>query len=298
MKINQEVTKEGVMPEASVAVIGGSGFYDIEGLTDIEEVFSNTPFGRPSDSIVIGTLADRRVAFLPRHGRGHRYSPSVVPARANIFALKQLGVQQIISVSAVGSMRDDYAPLDIVIPDQLFDRTRLRAATFFDEDIAVHVAFANPFCSVMVSALYQAALEVGAKVHRGGTYVCIEGPQFSTRAESAIYRQWGVDVIGMTAIPEAKLAREAEICYATLALVTDYDVWHVSEQPVTVELVVENLKKNVATAKQVVKHTLPLLQDTRSCECITALQNAIITQRDSIPEKVKARLGPLIGKYV
>lgn len=286
------------MAEASVAVIGGSGFYDIEGLTDIEEVFPNTPFGRPSDTIVIGALEGRRVAFLPRHGRGHRYSPTMLPARANIFALKQLGVQQIISVSAVGSMRDEYAPLDIVIPDQLFDRTRLRTNTFFDEGIVVHVAFANPFCSTMIAALYQAALETGVKVHRGGTYICIEGPQFSTRAESAIYRQWGVDVIGMTAVPEAKLAREAEICYATLALVTDYDVWHVSEQPVSVEMVVENLRKNVAAAREIVKTSLSLLPANRTCECATALQNAIMSQPTVIPKKVRERLGPLIGKYV
>lgn len=286
------------MPEASVAVIGGSGFYQIEGLSDIEEVYPNTPFGRPSDSIVIGTLEGRRVAFLPRHGRGHRFSPTEVPMRANIFALKQMGVQQIISVSAVGSMREDYAPLDIVVPDQLLDRTKHRPSTFFGDGVVVHVAFANPFCSVMSAALYQAALEAGAKVHRGGTYICIEGPQFSTRAESRIYRQWGVDIIGMTAIPEAKLAREAEMCYAMLAMVTDYDVWHVSEQPVTVEMIVHNLYRNVDTAKRIVKASLPLIQDTRTCECTNALQDAIITDRDKIPKKARERLGLLIGKYL
>lgn len=285
------------MPEASVAVIGGSGFYQIEGLSDIEEVHPNTPFGRPSDPIMIGTLEGRRVAFLPRHGRSHRHCPTVVPARANIFALKQLGVQQIISVSAVGSMRDDYAPLDVVIPDQLFDHTKRRHCTFFDEDLAVHVSLANPFCTTMIAALYQAALQEGAKVHRGGTYICIEGPQFSTRAESAIYRQWGVDIIGMTAVPEAKLAREAEICYAALALVTDYDVWHVSEQPVTAEMVVQNLQQNVALAKRIVKRSLPLIKDTGVCECSTALRDAIITERGKVSKKTKEKLAPLIGKY-
>ncbi|MGQ9675740.1 MAG: S-methyl-5'-thioadenosine phosphorylase [Chloroflexota bacterium] len=286
------------MPEASVAVIGGSGFYQIEGLTDIEEVYPNTPFGRPSDSIVIGTLEGRRVAFLPRHGRGHRHSPTVVPARANIFALKQLGVQQIISVSAVGSMREEYAPLDVVIPDQLFDHTKRRVSTFFDDDLVVHVGFANPFCTTMIAALYQASLQEGAKVHRGGTYLCIEGPQFSSRAESAIYRQWGVDIIGMTAIPEAKLAREAEICYAALALVTDYDVWHVSEQPVTVEMVIQNLQQNVALAKRIVKRSLPLMKGAGACECSTALRDAIITERSKVSKKTREKLAPIIGKYL
>jgi 5'-methylthioadenosine phosphorylase len=286
------------MPEASVAVIGGSGFYQIEGLTDIEEVYPNTPFGHPCDRIVIGTLEGHRVAFLPRHGVGHLYPPSAIPARANIYALKELGVRQIISVSAVGSMREDYAPLDIVIPDQIFDQTKLRVSTFFDEGPVVHVSFANPFCSPMNSALYQACLEAGAMAHRGGTYICIEGPQFSTRAESRVYRQWGMDIIGMTAIPEAKLAREAEICYSMLAVVTDYDVWHVSEQPVTVEMVVQNLLKNVDTAKGILKRALPLLPDARACECATALQDAIITERAKITKKQKERLSALVGKYV
>lgn len=286
------------MPGATVAIIGGSGFYQIEGLTDIEEINLDTPYGRPSDSIVIGTLEGHRVAFLPRHGRGHRYCPTAVPMRANIYALKTLGVQQVISVSAVGSMREDYAPLDIVIPDQIFDHTKRRISTFFDEGVVVHATFANPFCSVMSAALYQAALDVGAKVHRGGTYICIEGPHFSTRAESAVYRQWGADIIGMTAAPEAKLAREAEMCYATLAVVTDYDVWHVSEQPVTVDIVVQNLAKDVEVAKKIVKRTLPLISDTRRCECATALQDACITEKSLIPKKYRERYAPLLGKYI
>jgi 5'-methylthioadenosine phosphorylase len=286
------------MPEASVAVIGGSGFYQIEGLTDTEEVFPSTPFGQPSDAILIGTLEGKRVAFLPRHARGHRLTPSEVPTRANIFALKQLGVQQIISVSAVGSLREDYAPLDIVIPHQLFDRTRQRPSSFFGEGMVVHVGFADPFCSVLSQALYQAAIEVGANVHRGGTYVCMEGPQFSTRAESHVYQKLGFDIIGMTAIPEAKLAREAEICYATLALVTDYDVWRVSEETVTVDMVVQNMLKNVDKAKKIVKASLPLIGDTRSCECTSALRHAIQTQKDLIPQDAKMRLAPLIGKYL
>ncbi len=281
-----------------IAVIGGSGFYDFPELEEREEVRIETPFGPPSDAIIVGRLLGQPVAFLPRHGRGHRLSPSELPARANIYALKTLGVEWVISVSACGSMREELAPLDVVIPDQLFDRAKARPSTFFEGGIVAHVGFADPFCPVLSATLYEAALRVGARAHRGGTYLCIEGPQFSTRAESQIYRRWGVDVIGMTALPEAKLAREAELCYATLAFVTDYDVWHASEAPVTVELVVRNLLANVATGKQIIKEALPRVAVPRTCGCATALADAIITQREQIPQDARERLRPLIGKYL
>ncbi len=284
--------------KARIGVIGGSGLYEIEGLTDVEEVQVSTPFGEPSDAITIGTLEGERVAFLPRHGRGHRILPTELPVRANIYALKSLGVERIISVSACGSMKEEIAPLDIVIPDQLFDRTKTRVSTFFGEGLVAHIAFDEPFCPELSDLLYEAAKEVGARVHKGGTYICIEGPQFSTKGESRIYRQWGVDVIGMTAIPEAKLAREAEICYATLAMVTDYDVWHEAEEPVTVEMVVKNLLQNVETAKKVLKVVVPRIPRERACRCATALENAIQTQRDKIPATVKEKLGLLVGKYL
>jgi 5'-methylthioadenosine phosphorylase len=287
------------MPRARVGVIGGSGLYQMEGLTDIEEVSVETPFGPPSDSITIGTLEGERVAFLPRHGRGHRISPSELPSRANIWALKSLGVEHIISVSACGSMREDIAPLDVVIPDQLFDRTKgIRPATFFGDGLVVHISFADPFCPELRRVLHEAAQVVGVRVHDGGTLVVIEGPQFSTKAESRIYRQWGVDIIGMTALPEAKLAREAEICYATLAMVTDYDVWHVSEEPVTAEIVVRNLQKNVSTAQRIIRAAVSRIEKARPCPCALALQDALITQRPAIPAAQKERLQLLIGKYL
>ena len=287
------------MPTARVGVIGGSGLYQMEGLTEIEEVALNTPFGPPSDRIVIGTLEGIRIAFLPRHGRGHRLSPSEVPSRANIYALKSLGVEHIISVSACGSLREDIAPLDVVIPDQIFDRTKgIRPATFFGEGLVVHISFADPFCPELSGVLTQATEEVGVRYHRGGTMVVIEGPQFSTKAESHLYRQWGADIIGMTALPEAKLAREAEICYATLAMVTDYDVWHVSEETVTVEMVVRNLMRNVETAQRIIRTAIRNIDRVRSCPCASALRDAIITQRTVIPEASKERLRLLIGKYL
>ncbi|MER3398393.1 MAG: S-methyl-5'-thioadenosine phosphorylase [Chloroflexota bacterium] len=286
------------MANAQIAVIGGSGLYQIEGLSDVEEVKINTPFGEPSDSIIIGTLSGVRVAFLPRHGRGHRISPSELPARANIFALKSLGVERIISVSAVGSLREEIAPLHLVIPDQLIDRTRGRVSTFFGGGIVVHVGFADPFCPVLSRILYEAAQGTGATTHFGGTYVVIEGPQFSTKAESRLYRSWGADIIGMTALPEAKLAREAEICYATLALVTDYDVWHATEQTVSVELVVTNLLKNVQVAKEIIKKAVTMIPAGRDCPCAVALKDAIITGSEYIPEKVKQDLSLLVGKYL
>lgn len=286
------------MAVAKLAVIGGTGFYQMEGIQDVEEVQVSTPFGEPSDSIVVGTLGGQRVAFLPRHGRGHRISPGELNQRANIFALKTLGVERIISISACGSMREDIHPLDVVIPDQLFDWTRRRPSTFFGDGLVAHVGFADPFCPDLSAVLYEAAEECAPRVHRGGTYLCIEGPQFSTRAESRIYRQWGVDVIGMTAVPEAKLAREAEICYATLAFATDYDVWHTGEEAVSVEMIVANLFRNVATAKRIVRAAVGKLSSERTCECATALATAIVTQREAIPTRVKEQLRPLIGKYV
>jgi 5'-methylthioadenosine phosphorylase len=286
------------MDEGRIAVIGGSGFYDFPDLEARREEHVDTPFGAPSDVIVTGRLMGRAVAFLPRHGRGHRLSPSDLPARANIYALKRLGVERVISVSACGSMREEIAPRDVVIPDQVYDRTTARPSTFFGSGLVAHIAFADPFCADLREALYGAAHAAGARVHLGGTYLCMEGPAFSTRAESRVYRQWGVDVIGMTALPEAKLAREAEICYAVLAFATDYDCWHESEEDVSVELVVRNLLANVETGKQIIKAALPQLTAARSCPCASALQNAIITPRDLIPDETRQRLGLLIEKYV
>jgi len=288
------------MEQAVLGVIGGSGVDDMEALQDAKEVRVKTPFGDPSDALVVGTLSGVRVAFLPRHGRGHRITPSELNARANIYALKSLGVQYIVSISACGSMREDFAPRHIVIPDQIFDRTKARPSTFFGDGLVVHVSFDEPFCPVLSELLYQAVSKTGATVHKGGTFIVIEGPQFSTKAESRIYRQWGVDIIGMTALPEAKLAREAEICYATMAHVTDYDVWHETEEPVTVDMVIENLMANAAVAKQALVHLAPMIaqQKERKCKCASALSTAIITQRDRIPERIKKDLGLLIGKYL
>ncbi|HEV2126652.1 MAG TPA: S-methyl-5'-thioadenosine phosphorylase, partial [Chloroflexota bacterium] len=284
--------------QGRIAVIRGSGFYDFAELEDRREEVVETPFGLPSDAIITGRLAGQPVAFLPRHGRGHRITPTALPARANIYALKRLGVDRIISVSACGSMREEIAPLDVVIPDQLFDRTKGRASTFFEGGIVAHVAFADPFCAQLSASLYESAQTVGARAHQGGTYLCMEGPQFSTRAEARIYRQWGVDVIGMTALPEAKLAREAEICYATLAFATDYDCWHETEEAVTVEMVVRNLLSNVETGKRIIKDALPRLQPVGACPCAHALENAIITPLDLVPSDTKERLGILIHKYL
>ncbi|HEY3083528.1 MAG TPA: S-methyl-5'-thioadenosine phosphorylase [Chloroflexota bacterium] len=286
------------MPRARVGIIGGSGLYDVEGITDLREVRPETPFGAPSDAYLVGAFRGQSVAFLPRHGRGHRVSPSELNSRANVFGFKLLGVERLISVSAVGSMREEIRPLDIVVPDQLFDRTRLRQNSFFGNGLVAHVGFADPFCPDLSRDLAEAAGRVGARVHRGGTYVCIEGPQFSTRAESRIYRGWGVDVIGMTALPEAKLAREAELCYATIALVTDYDVWHESETAVTVEMVVANLRRNVGAAKRILAEAIAGLGAERVCPCPDALRDAIMTQREAIPEAVRRDLAPLIGRYV
>ncbi len=286
------------MEPVTLAVIGGSGVYEMDELTNIEEVKLQTPFGDPSDVIVIGSLCGHRVAFLPRHGRGHRISPSELNSRANIYALKQLGAAQIVSVSACGSLREDFAPRDIVIPDQLFDRTRGRPLSFFGNGLVVHISFAEPFCSRLSDLLYKAVAATGAKVHKGGAFLTIEGPRFSTKAESRIYRQWGMDIIGMTATPEAQLAREAEMCYATMAHVTDYDVWHESEEPVTVEAIVQNLMANAAIARQAIKNLVEMLPPTFDCPCHHALRDAIITRPEFIPEHTKRNLDLLIGKYL
>ena len=294
------------MPEARIAIIGGSGLYEMEGLADVREVEPDTPFGRPSDSIILGDLEGVKIAFLPRHGRGHRISPTRLPVKANIYALKTLGVEQIISISAVGSLREELRPLDLVVPDQLIDRTRQRASTFFDDSLVAHVTLADPFCPVLSSLLYQSAQQTCAEQsrsssavpHSGGTYVVMEGPAFSTRAESALYRSWGADLIGMTALPEAKLAREAEICYATLACVTDYDCWREATEVVTVEMVVANLMKNVSTSVDVLRRVIPQIPAERSCFCASALKDAIITSRDRIPGELKETMHPIIGKYI
>ena len=286
------------MRQRKIGVIGGSGLYAMPGLENVREVALDTPFGAPSDVFIEGTLHGREMVFLPRHGRGHRIAPSALNFRANIYGLKQLGVESIISVSAVGSMREDIHPGDLVLPDQFFDRTRSRISTFFDQDVVVHVAFADPVCKVLANAMHTAASETSATVHFGGTYICIEGPQFSTRAESQIYRQWGVDVIGMTNLPEARLAREAELCYATLALATDYDCWHESSEDVDIESILTILQHNVELAQDVIARTVEKLPHERSCPCCTALQYAVITAPDLIPEAAKERLGLLIGPYI
>jgi 5'-methylthioadenosine phosphorylase len=281
-----------------IGIIGGSGLYNMNELTDREERTLVTPFGEPSGPYVIGTLRNKRVAFLARHGIGHRIMPSELNFRANIFGFKLLGVEQILSASAVGSLKEEYQPLDILVPDQFFDRTRGRISTFFGRGLVAHIAFAHPVCPVLSKIAADAAEKVGATVHRGGTYVNMEGPQFSTLAESRLYRSWGMDVIGMTNLQEAKLAREAEICYATLALVTDYDCWHPDHDSVTVELIVGNLLQNAVTAQKVIAEAVGHIEGTRTCECATALATSLITQRDMIPEQTKRELDPIVGKYL
>jgi 5'-methylthioadenosine phosphorylase len=285
--------------KATIGVIGGSGVYQMEGLTEVKEVKLKTPFGDPSDAILLGVLGNQRVAFLPRHGRGHRIKPHELPIAANIYALKSIGVERIISLSACGSLREDHAPLDIVIPDQIFDRTKLRPSTFFPPGLVVHISFADPFCPELSQVLYQSARQAGARVHQGGKLVVIDGPAFSTKAESETYREWKMDIIGMTALPEAKLAREAEICYATVAMVTDYDVWHPAHDTVTVEMIVQNLFKNAEMGKRIVRYAVSDIPSAREhCPCPTALQSAIITARDRIPPKVRRDLSLLIDKYL
>ncbi len=280
-----------------VGVIGGSGLYEMEGLKGVKEVKIKTPFGNPSDVYITGKLGGVKMVFLPRHGRGHRILPSELNFRANIYGMKKLGVTHIISVSAVGSMREDIKPGHIVVVNQFFDRTKNRVSSFFGNGIVGHVEFADPVCPDLSNILYDSGKQIGATIHKGGTYICIEGPQFSTRAESKIYRKWGVDVIGMTNIPEAKLAREAEICYATLALSTDYDCWHETEESVTIEMILDTLKKNVVTAKAIIKEAVPEISGQRICKCVTAMKYAVITDRKKIPAKVKKDLKIILGKY-
>jgi 5'-methylthioadenosine phosphorylase len=286
------------MPEAKIGVIGGSGLYEIEGLSNIQEIRQKTPFGEPSDAIIIGELEGKNIAFLPRHGRGHHISPTEIPARANIYALKSLGVEWIISINAVGSLKEGIHPLDIVIPDQLIDRTKSRVNSFFSDGLVAHVTFAEPFCPVLSNILYQAALDMGANVHQEGTYIVMEGPLFSTKAESDLYRSWGASIIGMTALPEAKLAREAEICYATLACITDYDTWHETEDTVTIDMALANLLRNAETAKKIIGLVAARMPEERECGCVKALKNAIITAPEKIPEQMKKDLDLLIGKYI
>jgi 5'-methylthioadenosine phosphorylase len=283
--------------EPAIGIIGGSGLYELEGLTDVRWRTVRTPFGAPSDAYCVGRFAGRRVVFLPRHGRGHRLMPSELNFRANIWGFRFLGVEWIVSISAVGSMKEAIRPLDLVIPDQFFDATRRRVSSFFGDGIVAHVGMAEPVCPHLASALEKAASQTGATVHRGGAYLCIEGPQFSTRAESRVYRSWGVDVIGMTNMPEAKLAREAELCYATLALATDYDVWHETHETVSVESVVRNLMKNVETAKDVLRGVIPAVGPTRACDCPALLRNAVITSPKSFPPAARKKLGLFLDKY-
>jgi 5'-methylthioadenosine phosphorylase len=284
---------------AEVGIIGGSGLYEMEGFTEAQEVALDTPFGPPSDRLMVGRLEGRPVAFLARHARGHRILPTDINYQANVFALKLLGVEQVLSVSAVGSLKERYAPLEMVIPDQFVDRTTRRPSTFFGRGLVAHVAFAHPFCPRLSDTLAAACAEAGAAHHVGGTYICIEGPQFSTRAESELYRSWGMDVIGMTNLQEAKLAREAEVCYSTLAMVTDYDCWHPEHDSVTVEQVIANLGRNAATAKAVLRAALRRLPPVpRDCECASALKYALVTAPELVPEQVKKELAPIIGRYV
>ena len=283
---------------AEIGIIGGSGLYDMAELTDREEVTLTTPFGGPSAPYVVGTLGGRRVAFLARHGAGHRLMPSELNFRANIFGMKMLGVGSILSASAVGSLREDVRPLHIVVPDQFFDRTTSRIGTFFGRGLVAHVAFAHPFCAGLSTIAADSAEHVGATVHRGGTYVCMEGPQFSTVAESNAYRQWGMDIIGMTNLQEAKLAREAEICYVTIALVTDYDCWHPDHDSVTVEMIIRNLTENAETARRLIADAVARVPAERTCPCASALATAIITRPDAVPAATKRELAPIVGKYL
>ncbi len=282
-----------------IGIIGGSGLYDMAELTDRREVAIQTPFGPPSGPYITGTLAGRPVAFLARHGVGHRLLPSEINYRANIYGFKTLGVERIFSASAVGSLKEGCAPLDLVIPDQFFDRTRGRISTFFGNGLVGHVAFAHPFCDQLSDIAYRAAAEAGATVHKGGTYVCMEGPQFSTKAESLLYRAWGMDIIGMTNLQEAKLAREAEICYATIALVTDYDCWHPDHDSVTLELIIANLNQNARTAQKVIANAVAAIgPGERACACASALATALVTRPELVPEKTKRDLAAIIGKYM
>jgi 5'-methylthioadenosine phosphorylase len=286
------------LESVQIGIIGGSGLYDMADVTDREEVTLSTPFGEPSGPYLLGTLRGKRVAFLARHGAGHRLLPSELNFRANIFGMKLLGVEYLLSASAVGSLKEEYQPLDIVIPDQFIDRTRGRISTFFGRGLAAHVGLAHPFCRILSRLVGGSGQASGALVHIGGTYVCMEGPQFSTLAESKLYRSWGADIIGMTNLQEAKLAREAEICYCTIALVTDYDCWHPDHDSVTVEMVIANLMQNARTAQHIIAKAVEDLPFERSCECASALKYALITRPEAIPAQVRQDLAPLIGKYL
>ncbi len=286
------------MTEYVTGVIGGSGLYAMEALKVHEQRHIDTPFGEPSGPFVLGAIEGHPVAFLARHGKGHRLMPTELNYRANIFAMKLVGAKRILAISAVGSMKEEYAPTHIVVPDQFVDRTRHRVDTFFGDGLVAHVSLADPVCPVLAKQLADATEAAGGTVHRGGTYICMEGPQFSTRAESNVYRQWGVDVIGMTNLQEARLAREAEICYSTLAMVTDYDCWHESEEDVTVEAVIAVLHQNAALAQEVVRHVVAGEMDDGGCSCGSALQTALITDRSTIPTATLKRLAPIVGKYL
>jgi 5'-methylthioadenosine phosphorylase len=286
------------LPQAEIGIIGGSGLYHMPGLTKVKEVRIKTPFGAPSDAYVCGTLEGRKVAFLARHGRGHRLLPSELNFRANIHGFKQLGVERIVSISAVGSLKEEHKPLEFVIPDQFFDRTRHRIDTFFGNGIVAHISFADPICAELASVVASASNKVGVVAKRGGTYLCMEGPQFSTKAESNVYRSFGMDVIGMTNLQEAKLAREAELCYVTVAMVTDYDCWHPHHDSVTVDQVVAVLVKNAENATKVVRATVASMPQDRSCKCGSALAHAILSDRDKIPTATKQKLRLILGKYL
>jgi 5'-methylthioadenosine phosphorylase len=284
--------------KAKIGIIGGSGLYHMAGFTSQEEVRLETPFGQPSDAYIVGSLEGKQVAFLSRHGRGHRIQPSDINFRANIYGMKMLGVERILSVSAVGSLKEEHKPLEFVIPDQFFDRTRGRISTFFGDGVVAHITFADPVCPELSSLMEASCRAVDVVGKKGGTYLCMEGPAFSTRAESNVYRQWGMDVIGMTNLQEAKLAREAEICYVTVAMVTDYDCWHESHDAVTVDQILATMGKNVENAQRVVREAVRTIGDSRACSCGHALRHAILTSRDAITAQAKERLGLLIGKYV
>ena len=284
--------------DSRIGIIGGSGLYDMEGLTEIEDIAVETPFGAPSDTFRKGLLEGHRVVFLARHGRGHTISPSELNFRANIYGFKTLGVERILSASAVGSLKQEHRPLEIVLPDQFFDRTKARVSTFFGDGIVAHVAFGDPVCGHLADLIMEASGETGVQVKRGGTYVCMEGPQFSTRAESETYRSWGMDLIGMTNLQEAKLAREAEICYTTMALVTDYDCWHPAHDEVTVSEIIKNLQQNSINAQKLIRATVKRVPKERNCRCGSALEHALITDRTRIPPETRKRLALIVDKYL
>lgn len=294
----QKMDMKKKLPRVDTGILGGTGLYEMEGVGDIEEVRFETPFGETSDPYIVGTLEGKRVAFLNRHGKGHRILPSEINYRANIYGFKMLGVERVVSVNSVGSLKEEIKPRDIIFSDQFFDRTR-RRNTFFGEGIAAHISSAHPVCAELMKVLFAAGKELGLRVHKGGTYICIEGPAFSGQAESRIYRSWGCDVIGMTSATEAKLCREAEICYSTMNLVCDYDSWHEEEEPASVELILDNLRRNIDNAKAVIKKTVASLSPLRSgeCECAQALKNCIVTKAELIPEEAREKLWLIIGKY-